>query len=206
MSVYGPQFPIRERLPAEPGQTELVGGLPLSLCSQEGQRKALVERLRGQDVWSPLDGGDACHVTIGGVQVYPQGAGAVACALLADPVLSQRPLGLVDVGFRTVDSLILRRLGGAWAPDASLAGSADIGIGQADEAARARLEREHGILIPEGASEQAEQKYGGPLWVRGREVDVFLLVREEAKTVAEPVTNEVRRARGGTLDFSAHLP
>lgn len=183
------------------GELDVGVGVPVTLFLQKDQRRALRDRLLGLEAWVAVDGQDAHRVHVAGVKVWPQAAGAVVQAMREDPTLAERPLGLVDVGFRTTDFIVMRKMGGALTPDENLAGSVDLGIGMAYEAVRARIEREHGVLVPQSEVERAEAEYSGRMWVRGIEVDAGGILREEVASIGSRIAAELRRAWGSTLDL-----
>jgi plasmid segregation protein ParM len=181
------------------GDVSLAVGLPLALWAQPEQRRALRDSLAGLRAEVSIDGGPVAPMAVADVRVLPQAAGAFAAALRADPELASRPCGLIDVGYRTTDYLVMRRAAAGLAPDDAACGSADLGIGQVYERVRAALEAEAGALVPEGAVEEALEHYGGRMWLRGREVDVAAMVRREAAALAAEVAAAVRRAWGDRL-------
>lgn len=183
------------------GNVEVSVGVPVTLFLQKDQRRALKARLTGLDAWVGVDGQDARRIRVAEVTVWPQAAGAVVHAMGDDSSLVEKPLGLIDIGFRTTDFIVMRKTGGALAPDESLAGSVDLGIGMAYESVRARIEREYGVLVPQSEVERAEAEYGGRMWVRGIEVDAGGILREEVASISSRIAGEIRRAWGSTLDL-----
>ncbi len=184
------------------GQVDVVVGLPLALWFQPSQRQALADRLRGLSAQVTVDRRPAATVTIRSVRVLPQGAGAFQWALSRDPGLADRPTGLLDCGYRTTDYLLMRRADRGLAPDEAACGSVDAGVGVAYERVRQALGDESGVLVPEGAVEDALRHYRGRMFLCGQEVDVAPRVRDALRAVAGEIADELRRAwtdRLGTL-------
>ncbi len=181
------------------GDTDVLLGLPLALWVQQPQRRALRDALEGIEATVAVNGGPEARISIRSVRVLPQGAGAFQWALRQDPSLARRPVGLIDVGYRTTDYLVMRRVATGLAPDEASCGSADLGAGQVYERVRAALSEEAAVLVPEGAVEDAIGNYGGQMFLRGREVDTGAQVEEATRTLAAEVTEEIRRAWGDRL-------
>ena len=181
------------------GDVDLLLGLPLALWTQPPQRKALREALEGLDARVGVDRNPDAEVALRSVRVLPQGAGAFQWALRQDHTLAHRPVGLIDVGYRTTDYLVMRRGDAGLMPDESACGSADVGAGQVYERVRTALTDEFGVLIPEGAVEDAIAHYAGQMFLQGREVDAAVRVRDAMGVLAAEVTEEIRRAWGDRL-------
>ncbi|MGE5590177.1 MAG: hypothetical protein ACM3ZA_06115, partial [Bacillota bacterium] len=149
-----------------------------------------------------LNGEEARYVQIGQVRVLPQGLGAYAAYAVSTPsdLAAGRPVGVVDVGYRTTDYLLLQPGTRGAVPDEARSGSIDAGIGQAYESVRAALQRETGLMIPAGVVEQALAG-NGSLPIRGQEYPLHALFSEAARGVAGRITAELRRAWADRLDF-----
>ena len=196
---YDVQVLTAARLLGGGGGVDLLLGLPLGLWSQVGQRRALRTSLEGRAAMVEVDGDSEAAVTIRSVQVLPQVAGAFQYALDRGPSLALRPVGLIDVGHRTTDFLVMRRADAGLAPDEAACGSVDLGAGQVYERVRQLLTEQAGVLIPEGAVEDALVHYGGRLYLQGSEVDAGVRVEEGMWHLAAEVAEEVRRAWGDRL-------
>ena len=165
--------------------------------SASGRQRA--DPLEGRSAIVAVDREPESPVTIRSVRVLPQAAGAFQYALDRDPALALRPVGLIDVGYRTTDFLVMRRADAGLAPDEAACGSVDLGAGQVYERVRQSLTEQAGVLIPEGAVEDALSHYGGRLYLQGREVDAAARVEEGMRHLAAEVAEEVRRAWGDRL-------
>ena len=196
---YDVQVLTAARLVAGGGEVDLLLGLPLGLWSQGAQRRALRTSLEGRSAMVAVDREPEAAVTIRSVRVLPQAAGAFQYALDREPALALRPVGLIDVGSRTTDFLVMRRADAGLAPDEAACGSVDLGAGQVYERVRQSLTEQAGVLIPEGAVEDALAHYGGRLYLQGREVDAAARVEEGMRHLAAEVAEEVRRAWGDRL-------
>ena len=181
---YDVQVLTAARLLAGGGDVDLLLGLPLGLWSQVAQRRALRTSLEGRSAMVAVDREPESAVTIRSVRVLPQAAGAFQYALDREPALALRPVGLIDVGYRTTDFLVMRRADAGLAPDEAACGSVDLGAGQVYERVRQSLTEQAGVLIPEGAVEDALAHYGGRLYLQGREVDAAARVEEGMRHLA----------------------
>lgn len=189
------------------GDIDLALGLPLGVWIEKDQRKALRDRLQGQEAWIAVDGGDARGIHIRSVRVFPQGAGAFLAALRADPTLSDRPVGLIDIGYKTTDFLLMRasKASAGLVPDETASGSLDIGAGHVFEQVRGEVSRSSGVLIPDGAIEEAIERYHGRLYLRGNKMDVAALVDAQTRALAARVSESIRRVWSERLDLLGAL-
>lgn len=183
------------------GPTDLRVGLPLGLYLQPAERAGLRQRLAGLAAWVSVGDGTAVWIEAERVRVLPQGAGAFASAVTAAPDLAREPVGLIDVGYRTTDLLLMRPGGAGLIPDEPACGSFDAGAGRVYERVRRTVGARAGVLVPEGAVEDALAHLAGRLIVRGREYDLGALVNAEAEHLATEVATQVRRLWSDRLDF-----
>ena len=179
----------------------LALGLPLALWLQAPQRKGLRARFRGVAADISLDGDPPLAIAIENAWVYPQGAGALAWVMRSDPSLATKPAGLIDVGYKTTDYLLMRRVDGAVVPDEPACGSLDIGVGMVYERARQVLSERTGALLPEGAVEDALRNYDGSLYIRGALQDVRVIVAQQAAALATSIADQMRRLWTDRLDL-----
>ncbi len=196
---YDVQVLAAARLLAGVGDVDVLVGLPLALWTQPGQRRNLRDSLEGRTAIVGVDREPDAAVTLRSVRVLPQAAGAFQYALRKDPSLALRPVGLIDVGYRTTDYLIMRRVTSGLAPDEAACGSVDLGAGLVFERIRQALTEQSGVLVPEGAVEDAIAHYSGRLYLQGREVDAGVKVAEGMRTLAGEVAEEIRRSWGDRL-------
>lgn len=104
-------------------------GLPLSWYA--AQKSAFADALRGTvDV-------DDCHLLVETVSVFPQGVGA----LLSAGALPDGLVGLVDIGYRTVDYLVAQVRGGLPSPILDRSGTWQGGMHVAYHAMSQSLEK-----------------------------------------------------------------
>jgi plasmid segregation protein ParM len=147
------------------------------------------------------DGEVARYVEVGRCQVLPQALGAYVAALSADGSLARGRYGVVDVGFRTTDLVLLvPNADGVPVPDDARSGSVDAGIGLAYEAVRQQVERESGVLVDEGIV-MAALRGDGVLRVRGAARDLRVPFGKGARSLAERVEAAVRRLWADQLEF-----
>ena len=198
---YVPLMLAAAYLAGAEGETEIEVGLPLALWLQKDQRKALRSEVRGLTTIVSLDGKRPHEIVVTDAHVLPQGAGAFALAVSTDPSLATKPTGLIDIGYKTTDYLLMRRVDGSVAPDESGCGSLDLGAGRIVENVRQILSDQSGVLVPEGAVEDALQNYKGKMFLRGKEYDVAVLVDQEAKTLAVAIEEQMRRVWTDRLDL-----
>lgn len=183
------------------GDVAILAGLPLAMWLQADQRKALRNELRGVEAAVTVDGRRPKQIHVADAKILPQGAGAFAQALRSDPTLSELPAGLIDIGYRTVDFVAMRRTAGAVAPDEAACGSIDLGAGRVFENVRQALSDATGTMLPAGAVEDALANYHGRLTIRGQDQDVASLVDAEAAALATAIAEQIQRTWSGRLDL-----
>lgn len=189
------------------GDVDLVVGVPLAHYVQAEERRALRQRLSGLHATVAVGGAAPVDVAIQSVRVYPQGVGAYIAALAAPggADLVGKAAGVVDVGYRTTDYLLMVPApGGVAVPDEARCGSLDRGIGQAIEAVRRYVAERSGVSVPpdEGLV-QAALDSGGWISVRGREINVRQAFDEACRSLSEAIALELRRAWGDRAEYVA---
>lgn len=187
------------------GAVILSLGLPLGLWLKRQERQALRDRLSGLAARVSVDGGPTRSILVTKVKVFPQSVGAYVAALHrpGGERLAGKAVGVVDVGFKTCDYLLLvPGPDGVAVPDEARCGSVDAGIGQATEAVRQYLAGQVGTLPPEGVVEAA-LRGGGLLPVRGRDLDLRPIYQEALADLAARVEAEIRRVWTAQLDYLA---
>lgn len=180
-------------------------GLPLALYAQKQERRTLRRRLEGLGAWVSVDAEPARYIEVAAAEVLPQSAGAYYAALLAPggDRLARAPVGVIDVGYRTTDYLLLEpQEDGGVAPDETRSGSVDLGIGQVYDAVRSDLTADLGMLVPDEVVERALNQ-GGLLYVHGQEKNIGERFTAATRDLAERVEAEVRRVWAQRLDFVA---
>lgn len=178
---------------APPGSLSLYVGLPLS--SYTTDRQALREAL--QDVTVKVN--DALY-HFAEVQVLPQGVGAYAAAMEDEPDLRYRPVGVIDIGYRTTDYLIIRHDDRRRAQPIHW-GTADVG-GQSVASACGQILARQGVRVSLAQIERALET-GQSLWLRGQEVP--LPVDAARAQVAATIANAVQHAWREEMDTLAAI-
>ncbi|HEY8342894.1 MAG TPA: ParM/StbA family protein [Calditerricola sp.] len=180
-------------LNAPPGSLSLYVGLPLS--SYTTDRQALQDALRDKTV---KVNGALYHFA--DVRVFPQGVGAYAAAMEDEPDLRYHPVGVIDIGYRTTDYLIIRHDDRRRAQPI-LWGTADIG-GQSVASACGQILARQGVRVSLVQIERALET-GQNLWLRGQEVP--LPVDAARAQVAAAIANAVQHAWREDMDTLAAI-
>ncbi len=111
---------------------DLVVGLPLTYYRT--QKEEVISLLSDLDLSVIVEGRDRKRVKINSVYVFPQGAGAYYAACLTidgevkNPHLINSPVGLVDIGYRTTDILVMSKGKRGLIPREELSGGIDLGM------------------------------------------------------------------------------
>lgn len=132
----------------------IVVGLPIS--DYKAQRKLIAEKIKGE--YKVKLNGNERNIVIENVIAFPEGAGALWGLILdnkgnvANPILAEKRIGIIDIGFKTVDFCILNKLKYEDVNSSSI----PIGIHQAYTRIYQRIIKEKDIL-PEDVEELENQ-------------------------------------------------
>jgi plasmid segregation protein ParM len=113
-------------------EIDLVVGLPLTYYRT--QKDELTSLLKKLDVSIIVEGYNRKRVRVNTVYVFPQGAGAYYAACLTingevkNPELVNNPVGLIDIGYRTTDILVMSKGKKGLMPREELSGGIDLGM------------------------------------------------------------------------------
>ena len=113
-------------------EIDLAVGLPLMYYRV--QKDDVTQLLRQMDVEVAIEEQLAKKVKIRSVYVFPQGAGAYYAACLTidgdvrNPHLVNSPVGLIDIGYRTTDILVMAKGKKGLMPREDLSGGIDVGM------------------------------------------------------------------------------
>ncbi|MBX6351541.1 MAG: ParM/StbA family protein [Clostridia bacterium] len=184
----------------ETADVDLALGLPLFAFFQADERRRLQQQLAGQRAWIQVgrDGGGYVHIR--DVKVYAQAVGAYVTAAGDGASATQGPVGLIDVGYRTTDYLLLNLTPVGPVPDEARSGSADGGVGTAIEGVARSVSEETGVLVPDSMVESALGA-SGALMVKGRRYDVRDMMTRELEGLGARLVDQIRRAWDDRLDF-----
>lgn len=175
------------------GSIRLYVGLPLSHYTP--YREALKTRLKNVSVYV-----ENRLYQFADVLVLPQAVGAYAATMEDEPELRHRPVGVVDVGYRTTDYLIVRHDATRQAHP-TLWGTAEVG-GQSVAATMVRILAQQGTPLTLSQVERALET-GQNLWYKGQEIPLPL--NEARSAVATAIANAVQHAWRDELDTLAAI-
>lgn len=183
-------------------------GLPLGVFTRKGERQALADSVTGISGSVSVDDGVSKSISVAQASVYPQGVGALIhqYSLRQNGLLGQ-PVGVVDVGYKTVDYLlVMPGANGLPVPDTTRSGSIMMGMGQAVDAVRDYIRDIMGVsaLPPEGNVHAAIQG-NGTLPVRGKSIEVREVYEEACRSLALSVASEIERVWREQMDFLAAI-
>jgi plasmid segregation protein ParM len=191
----------------------LATGLPLAFWA--GQRQAFAAWLRSLDDRVRLVGdgrrpGGWMRVAPSEVTVYPQAAGALYDALFdASGAVRDRELlnggglvGVVDVGYRTTDYLVLDLDRGLRVRE-DLCGMEDLGMVQLDQAVQRAFLAATGAVLPPEQVDRARRR--GSVVYRGRPVDLSEDLRTAGESLARAIADRVKAAWGPQVDYLTRL-
>ncbi len=185
------------------GSVSIAVGLPLSVYTNKSEQRALRAALEGLSALVGLDGRELQEIEIASVTVYPQAVGAYFAwtASLPGLTLSRQAIGLVDVGYRTTDYLVLRPQNGKMEPDGELSGSLDMGVADAMTHLGKSLAETYRLSFPLPDTALDEALLGdGTIGIRGQVVNVMIAYQAEVKRLAVEITEQLRHIWAKRLD------
>ena len=180
------------RLLGATGGVDLAVGLPMRFFLNREEREALASRLGGLGAMVAVDDLPSAAVRVERVRVFPQGAAAYTAAVGAEPALVRQMVGLVDVGYRTTDYLVMVPKGEGAIPDRELLGSVQIGVGSAYEAVARTLGQDRQVLLRAVDVERAAVTRK-PLVVWGEEAAVGDALAREFGRIGDEVVSHLQR-------------
>lgn len=189
----------------------LAVGLPLKVYA--GLNAERRERLNRLGAYVDVQGADPRQVVFEPpVRVFPQAGGAYLHALLNEhglvrnAALLRASVGVIDVGYRTTDLLLLSRTGGRTAVvRADRTGTVDCGVGGVYEHVWRSLEAELGRPVDLLRVEKAFVWNKGILTYRGWEIDLSPRAEEGRRLLAREIGAAVKRLWGEDLDFAERV-
>ncbi|MBT9260171.1 MAG: ParM/StbA family protein [Clostridiales bacterium] len=182
------------RVPA--GDIQLRVGVPLGHYSSG--RAALRDALDGAVFRITDHTAKNTYFRVAEVRVYPQGVGAYAAAVADQPDLRRKPVGVVDIGYRTTDYLIVRHTADGRARPLRW-GSADVGWQSVAAFCRDAVASDKALPINLEQIERALES--GEFWWRGRRVELPLSQAEQE--LAQRVADAVQHAWRDEIDALA---
>ena len=182
---------------------DLAVGLPMSYFNN--QRKSIREALQTLDVICTLNGKKK-RIHIRSVFVFPQSAGVYYSALhnldgsVKDANLFNRPVAVIDVGYRTVDLLYMTRAKTGLVPREDLSGSEDLGMNEAHKV----VQLDTSTLIKGTADlnevEKAILWFQGELQYRGQTFNLTHLKEKAYRNHAERIKAWVKQKWGDDMN------
>ena len=190
------------------GRVAIALGLPLSVYTNKAEQQALRAALEGLSALVGLDGREPEEIEIASVTVYPQAVGAYFAwaASLPGMALSRQAIGLVDIGYRTTDYLVLKPQGGKMEPDSELSGSLDVGIADAMSHLGKSLAETHRLSFPLPDTALDEALLGdGTIGIRGHVVNVASDYQAQVRRLGVEITEQLRHIWAKRLDRLAAI-
>lgn len=114
-------------------------------------------------------------------------------------------VGVVDVGFRTSEYLLMLPVNGTHVPDIHRSGSIDVGAGHVYEMVVEAVSSQTGTLVPEAQVMAALHDNAGKLLFRGETIDLIPTLEAAARTTAGQIEGALRREWAGHTDFLGGL-
>lgn len=192
------------------GDVELGIGTPLEIYG--AAREEVSQVIQKAACRVSLDGGAPAQVAFRRVWVFPQAGGAYLNLLLGqdgqvkNPQLLGRTVGVIDVGYRTTDLLMLvRGKGGAAVPDPDLSTTVDQGISEVYHHVWMALQARLGVPVDLLWVERAFMWHGGALTFRGQALDLEPDAQAARESLAALVEARVKQLWGSALDLAEHV-
>jgi len=185
---------------------QLAAGLPMAHYRR--QKSSVKEMLQGLEINLTVEGRRSIQrtVRISDLQIYPQAAGAYYSQVLSldgrvqDTALANRSTGIIDIGYRTTDLLVMQRGRKGLTPRQDLTGGLDVGISTALQALKEQADELTGGNIPLTWLEQAILWNDGKLDYKGKSFDLAVYQQEIYESLAGRIMQAVKQQWGQEMD------
>ncbi|OEF96285.1 ParM/StbA family protein [Desulfuribacillus alkaliarsenatis] len=183
---------------------ELAVGLPLTYY--RSQKEDVTVLLKKLDVSVIVEGHNRKRVKVSDVYVFPQGAGAYYAACLGidgdvkNPQLVSSPVGLIDIGYRTTDILVMSKGKKGLMPREDLSGGIDLGMKYAYQIVQNEVEEVVKKSVDLLSVEKAIFWEDSKLLHRGSEIDLAGFEDGAYEELAHQITSKVKIRWGDEID------
>lgn len=193
------------------GPVRLAVGLPL--MTYGSQKRNLIEFLRGFSTEVLVNGGRWFKVEFDPeIFVFPQGGGALYhSALNLDgslrdaSLLSGNAVGVVDVGYRTTDYLVMRKGPRGLSVRPELSDSFDLGYSWVYQQMRQVLRTRIGRSLDLQRIEESVTRNDGLMTYKGEPIDLEPLEEEANTRLASLLAGRLKSVWGENLELVNHL-
>jgi len=181
----------------------LIKGLPLSYYSQQKER--VKEDLEGEQFQITINN-ISKFIRIDNIEVLPQGAGVYYDQLLnldgsiKDAELYKKPIGIIDIGYRTFDYLVMSKGKSGLILREDLTGSMEDGMNKVVKGVQKRFEKNYKKSIHLQKVEQALLWYNGKLFFKGEEIDLKPYELEAKDEFTEDVIGKIKTEWNDEID------
>lgn len=185
-------------------EIDLAVGLPLTYY--RAQKDEVTELLRQMNVQVAIGEQQAKQVKIRSVYVFPQGAGAYYAACLTidgevrNPHLVNSPVGLIDIGYRTTDILVMAKGKKGLMPREDLSGGIDLGMKHAYHMIQDDVEELVNKTVDFFAIEKAILWDKGKFLHKGLEISLKEYELAAYEELAQQISAKVKMRWGDELD------
>ncbi len=185
-------------------EIDLAVGLPLTYY--RAQKDEVTELLRQMNVQVAIGEQQAKQVKIRSVYVFPQGAGAYYAACLTidgevrNPHLVNSPVGLIDIGYRTTDILVMAKGKKGLMPREDLSGGIDLGMKHAYHMIQDDVEELVNKTVDFFAIEKAILWDKGKFLHKGLEISLKEYEFAAYEELAQQISAKVKMRWGDELD------
>lgn len=184
---------------------ELAVGLPMEYFDKQNQE--IKEALSSIDYSVNVEGGKGTkRIKINSVFVFPQGAGAYYAACLSpdgtvkNPDIINQAVGIIDIGYRTTDYLVMAKGKKGIAPREDLTGSLEIGMNEAHQNVQKEVEKLVGKQVDLLKIEQAILWNGGKFTFKGQEFVLNDYIEKSYEALSQRITSKIKIIWGDEID------
>jgi len=182
----------------------LIAGLPMAYYRH--QQNMIKEMLKDLKMEVHVNGAGGRIVNIKEIEVLPQAAGVFYSQLLTpegkikDPSLLQQATGIVDIGYRTTDLLVMDKGSKGLIPRQDLMGGLDVGVSNSMQELKKTIDESARDDIPLAHIEKSIAFYNGVLTYKGQKYDLNKYKEETHASMAEKIAEEVKLMWGKELN------
>lgn len=189
---------------------ELAVGLPMEYFNKQNQE--IKEGLQNIDYSVNVEGGKGTRrVRVNSVFVFPQGAGAyyAACLNIDGTVknldIINQAVGVIDIGYRTTDYLVMAKGKKGIAPREDLTGSLELGMNEAHQNVQKEIEKLVDKQVDLLKVEQAILWNEGKFVFKGQTYDLCEHINNSYEALSQRIASKIKIIWGDEIDHLSSI-
>ncbi|MCX7884641.1 MAG: ParM/StbA family protein [Caloramator sp.] len=188
---------------------DLAVGLPMGFYNE--QKNEIKKLFQGLDCSVNINGNGTVRTKVNSVFVFPQGAGAYYSACLnidgtvKNPDIVNSSAGIIDIGYRTTDYLIMTKGKKGIAPREDLSDSIDIGMNLIFQSIQREIEALTKKKIEILKIEQAVLWHNCDITISGQNFNLNDIKRKACEEFAERIISHIKFKWDNEIDYLRYI-